>query len=510
MNPPQTAQQEPEPSAHSRWAGHKPLSHAEIRRIVFGIMLAMFLGALDQTIVATALPTIGRRFGEVENLSWIVTAYLLTSTAVTPLYGKLSDMYGRRKIMLVGIGVFMAGSLACAGAQSMLMLILGRAVQGLGAGGLLPLAQTIVGDIVLPKERGRYQAYLSLMWMSAAILGPVLGGGLSEYLHWSLIFWINIPLGLLAFIMSDKTLKRLPRNDRPHKLDVIGSMLMMAASVALLLGLTSGGVSYPWMSAPVLGLFALSVALWICFILRLRAAPEPFLPLNILANKVARMGTLLSACNVSSMIGLTIFVPLYFESVMGLSSSASGLALIPLMVVSNLGAVFSGRSLAWVRHYKRLPMAGLTISIASLASLAWNPLQTLPVVLLHLAAVGIGIGTVYPVATVAVQNAVPRHQLGIATGSLNFFRSLLSAVIVAILGAILLGGMNLKGGEAGLSVDSLRASAGGMELAALFRWVFATTAAVLSAALLWLILLEERPLPGRADIPPGGGAPAAE
>ncbi len=509
MNTPQTAQ-EPEPSAHSRWAGHQPLSHTEIRRIVFGIMLAMFLGALDQTIVATALPTIGRRFGEVENLSWIVTAYLLTSTAVTPLYGKLSDMYGRRKIMLVGIGVFMAGSLACAGAQNMLMLILGRAVQGLGAGGLLPLAQTIVGDIVLPKERGRYQAYLSLMWMSAAILGPVLGGTLSEYLHWSLIFWINIPLGLVAFILSDNALKRLPQPERKHKLDVIGSALMMAAAVAMLLGLTSGGVRYPWLSAPVLGLFTLSAGLWICFILRLRAAPEPFLPLNILANKVARMGTLLSACNVSSMIGLTIFVPLYFESVMGLSSSASGVALIPLMVVSNLGAVFSGRSLAWVTHYKRVPMAGLTISIISLILLAWHPNQSLTIVILHLAAVGIGIGTVYPVATVVVQNAVPRHQLGIATGSLNFFRSLLSAVIVAILGAILLGGMNLKGGEAGLSVDSLRASAGGMELAALFRWVFATTAAVLSAGLLWLVLLEERPLPGRDDIPPGAGAPGAE
>jgi len=501
------------PDTHSRWAGHQPLSHVEIRKIVFGIMLAMFLGALDQTIVATALPTIGRRFGEIENLSWIVTAYLLTSTAVTPLYGKLSDMYGRRAMLLIGIGVFMAGSLACAMAPDMLTLILGRAVQGLGAGGLLPLAQTIVGDIVLPKERGRYQAYLSLMWMSAAILGPVLGGGLSEYLHWSLIFWINIPLGLLAFLMSNKTLKRLPQLARPHKLDVLGSALMMAAAVAMLLGLTSGGVRYAWISAPVLGLFALSGVLWVLFVLRLTRAPEPFLPLSILSNQVVRMGTLLSACNVSSMIGLTIFVPLYFESVMGLSSSLSGLALIPLLVVSNLGAVFSGRALGWVHHYKRVPMVGLTISLAALVSLAWQPYQPLPLVLLHLGAVGIGIGTVYPVATVAVQNAVPRQELGIATGSLNFFRSLLSAVIVAVLGAILLGGINLKGGDAGLSVETLRASAGGAELALLFRWVFAATAAVLAAALFWLILMEERPLPGRADIPAATtapGAPAAE
>ncbi len=500
------------PHAHDRWAGHEPLSHAEIRKIVFGIMLAMFLGALDQTIVATALPTIGRRFGEIENLSWVVTAYLLTSTAVTPLYGKLSDMYGRRAMLLIGIGVFMAGSVVCALAQDMLTLILARGMQGLGAGGLLPLAQTIVGDIVLPKERGRYQAYMSLMWMSAAILGPLLGGFLSEYFHWSLIFWINIPLGLLAFAISNQTLKRLPRQERPHKLDVLGSVLMMTAAVSLLLALTSGGVRYPWMSAPVLGLFAASAALWVLFVVRLRAAAEPFLPLNILSNKVVRWGTLLSACNVSSMIGLTIFMPLYFEAVMGLSSSLSGMALIPLMVVSNIGAVVSGRALGWVHHYKRVPMVGLTISVAALVSLAWNPYQPLWMVLMHLGAVGAGIGTVYPVATVAVQNAVPRHQLGIATGSFNFFRSLLSAVIVALLGAILLGGINLKGGEIGLSVETLKASAGGMELALLFRWVFAANAVVLGTALFALLLMEERPLPGRGDIPAttvGPGAPAA-
>jgi EmrB/QacA subfamily drug resistance transporter len=497
-------------SAHKHWAGHKPLSHVEIRRIVFGIMLAMFLGALDQTIVATALPTIGRRFGEIENLSWIVTAYLLTSTAVTPLYGKLSDMHGRRTMMLIGIGVFILGSVACALAQNMLMLIVARAVQGLGAGGLLPLAQTIVGDIVVPRERGRYQAYMSLMWMSAAILGPVLGGALSEYLHWSLIFWINIPLGLLAFWLSDRTLKRLPRHDRPHKLDVLGSVLMMTAAVTMLLAITSGGVRYPWLSAPILGLFALSTVLWLLFTLRLRTAPEPFLPLDILSNQVVRMGTLLSAGNVACMIGLTIFLPLYFEAVMGLSASASGAALIPLMVVSNLGAIFAGRSLSWIHHYKRVPMVGLTISIIGLLSLTWHPYQPLPLVLLHLAAVGVGIGTVYPVATVAVQNAVPRHQLGITTGSFNFFRSLLASVIVALLGVILLGGINLKGREVGLSVETLKASGGGTELALLFRWVFATVAAVLGTSLLALILMEERPLPGRAEIDAAtAGAPSS-
>jgi EmrB/QacA subfamily drug resistance transporter len=516
MTPPKTHSDKPKikrppAAAHARWAGHTPLSHAEIRRIVFGIMLAMFLGALDQTIVATALPTIGRGFGAFENLSWIVTAYLLTSTAVTPLYGKLSDMYGRRAMMLIAIAVFMAGSLAAALSTNMLMLILARGVQGLGAGGLLPLAQTIVGDIVLPKERGRYQAYMGIMWMTAAIAGPVFGGFMAEYFHWSVIFWINIPLGLLAFWMSNAVLKRLPSVARPHKLDIIGSLLMMAAAVSMLLALTSGGVRFPWISAPVLGLLALSGGLWVAFIWRLRTAPEPFLPLAILSNQVVRTGTLLSACNISSMIGLTIFIPMYFELVMGLSSSLSGMALIPLMVVSNMGAVFSGRGLAWFQHYKRVPMVGLSISVIALISLAINPYQSLTMVLIHLGAVGAGIGTVYPVATVAVQNAVPRHQLGIATGTMNFFRALLSSIIVAVFGAIILGGINLKSG--GLAVDALQATGGGAEVALVFRWVFAATAVILAWALFWLILMEERPLPGRADIPVAASAspsPAAE
>jgi MFS family permease len=247
----------------------------------------------------------------------------------------------------------------------------------------------------------------------------------------------------------------------------------------------------------------------VVFVLRLRTAPEPFLPLSILSNQVVRTGTVLSAGNMSTMIGLTIFIPLYFESVMGLSSSLSGLALIPLMVLSNIGAIFAGRSLGWVQHYKRIPMAGLLISVLALVSLAWQPYQSLPLVLAHLAAVGVGIGTVYPVATVAVQNAVPRHQLGIATGTLNFFRALLASILVAVLGAIVLGGVNLKSGGGSLTMEALRATAGGAEVALIFRWVFAVCALMLGTALAALILMEERPLPGRADIPAAATAPGA-
>jgi MFS family permease len=300
--------------------------------------------------------------------------------------------------------------------------------------------------------------------------------------------------------MANAVLKNLPSVTRPHKLDVIGSLLMMTAAVALLLALTSGGVRFPWSSAPIIGLLAVSALLWLLFVARLRTAPEPFLPLSILSNQVVRTGTLLSSFNISCLIGLTIFVPLYFDLVMGLSSTLSGLALIPLMVASNFGALAAGRGLGYFQHYKRVPMVGLTISVLALISLTIDPHQSLTSVLIHLGAVGIGIGTVYPVATVAVQNAVPRHQLGIATGTMNFFRALLSAIIVAGLGAIILGGINLKSGG-GQIATVLHASGGSAEIALVFRWVFAACGLVLATALFWLILMEERPLPGRADIP---------
>ena len=214
-----------------------------------GIMVAMFLGALDQTIVATALPTIGRHFGSLDELSWVVTAYLLTGTASTPLYGKLSDIHGRRAMMLTAIGIFIAGSLACALAPSMTALVWARALQGLGGGGLMALAQTIIADIVSPRERGRYQGYIGAVFAASSIGGPVLGGFLTEHLDWSLIFWINLPLGLIALGMTSNVLKRLPFHPRKHRLDVIGAGLMVAASVALLLALSWGGRRYDWIVA---------------------------------------------------------------------------------------------------------------------------------------------------------------------------------------------------------------------------------------------------------------------
>jgi len=493
---PETKMPEPRPGPQpGRWV----LSHGEIRTIVFGLMLAMFLAALNQTIVATALPTIGRDFRDFELLPWIVTAYLLSSTVVAPLYGKLSDIYGRRAMMLASIGIFVAGSAACAAAHDMIMLILGRGLQGIGGGGILPLAQAILADAVAPRERGRYQAYMGSVWVTAGLGGPVVGGILTEHFHWSIIFWFNVPLGLVAATMAHRSLKGLPRHDRKHKLDLLGAGLMAASAIPLLLALTWGGSRYPWLSAPIAALVLAAAVLSFLFIWRLMKASEPFLPLPVLANPVMRMGTVCTSFSQGVVIGLTIFLPLYYEVVHKFTASDSGLALIPIVVMSTPGSILAGRAMMFLNHYKRVPIVGLSCSIAALSVLVWNP-ATPPIwVAAVLSVVAFGIGTTYPVGTVSIQNAVSRYQVGAAMGAMNFFRGLTAAFIVAIMGAILLATLGVapeRGGHVTV-MTATAANALGVNLAHVFRGVFAFGVLCLIASLVALIRMEERPLRGR-------------
>ena len=485
----------------------RALSHPEIKKIVLGIMLTMFLGALDQTIVATALPTIGRHFNNLDDLAWVVTAYLITGTASTPLYGKLSDVYGRRVIMLTAIGIFIAGSIACALAPSMTALVVARGLQGLGGGGLMALAQTIIADIVSPRERGRYQGYIGAVFAVSSVGGPVLGGFLTEHLDWSLIFWINLPLGLVALGMTSNVLKLVPFHARQHRLDLIGAGLMMTAAVALLLALSWGGRRFEWISVGIGSLLLASGVLWGLFAWRLVKAEEPFLPLAVLGNPVVRCAALAGACNMGTLVGMTIFVPLYFEVVLHLSASESGVGLIPLMGATVVSSTLTGRAMMHAEHYKRMPLIGLTVAILALGPLAiWPSTMPLPLVLLLMTIVGVGIGTVFPVSTVALQNAVARSQMGIATGAANFFRALFSALVVAILGAIVLGGL---GGGAGMSVDMLARAASAHELAYAFRFVFLACALVLAFGMAFLIAMEEKPLKGPTPPSEGAIAPTA-
>ena len=332
-------------------------------------MLAMFLGALDQTIVATALPTIGRHFNNLGDLAWVVTAYLLDrdrgdaalrQTVRHPRPARLDadrHRHFRRRLahLRAGAGHERAGA--------------GRAVQGLGGGGLMALAQTIIADIVCPRERGRYQGYIGAVFATSSVGGPVLGGFLTEHLDWSLIFWINLPLGLAALGMTSNVLKRVPFHPRKHQLDVLGACLMMAAAVALLLALSWGGRKFDWISPQFGALLLTSAILWGLFAWRLVATQEPFLPLAVLGNPVVRCAALAGACNMSVLVGMTIFVPLYFEVVLHLSAGQSGLALIPLMGATVASSTITGRLMMHVVHYKRMPLVGLLVSLLALAAL---------------------------------------------------------------------------------------------------------------------------------------------
>ena len=480
------------------------LDHAAIRSIILGILLAMFLAALDQTIVATALPTIGRELRDFEHLSWVVTAYLLAGTAVTPLYGKLSDIHGRRAVMLVAIGIFVLGSLACALAPSMLVLILGRALQGLGGGGLISLAQTIIADIVAPKERPRYMGLIASVFAASSILGPVLGGILAEYWHWSMIFWINLPLGAAAWWMTFASLRRLPRHERRHRIDVLGAVLIVAATIAFMLALNWGGTRYPWLS-PQVGLLLLAAAMMAgLFALRLVTAAEPLLPVEVLLNPVVGMAIVSASFAMGTFIGLSIVVPLYVQMVLGLSASGAGLALIPFAAGVMAGATLAGRMMMHLRHYKRPALLGLLVAIAGLLvlALAAGALNVLAVELLT-AVIGVGVGTILPVTTIAAQNAVELHELGTATGVLNFFRSLGGAIAVALFGAILLSGLGVEAG--GLELLAAVGAGHGPQAAPVFGRVFATAALGLALGGLALLRMAERPL--RATVGPTHVAP---
>ena len=471
----------------------------EIRRIILGVMLAMLLGALDQTIVATALPSIGAAFGDFANLAWVVTAYLIACTVVTPLYGKLSDIHGRRVMLLTAVAVFSIASVGCALAPSLLALVVARFVQGLGGGGLISLAQTIIADVVPPRERGRYQAQVAGVFGAASIAGPVLGGVLAQHFDWSLIFWINLPLGLAAFLMTQRALRRLPRHERRHRMDYSGAALMMLASIALLLALGWGGVRYAWSSAPILGLLAAAGALSALFVWRMARAEEPFLPLGLLTDPVVGRGIAAAFAAVGAMVGLSIYVPLYFETARGLSATGSGLALIPLMGGVVCGAMISGQSMPRMVRYKRPALAGTGLAALLLLALAALP-AALPLwaVGVLFALVGMGIGTVLPVCTVSIQNAVPPHRMGTVTGVMTFFRQLGGALAVAVLGAVLVAAI---GADKVMDADALARMAAAPLIGDAFRLVFATVAAMLVATFAGLLTMPERPLRGAVHLP---------
>jgi MFS family permease len=318
------------------------LTHRQTLLIVLGVLLPTFMGSLDQTILATALPTIGRDFDDMHSLPWLITAYLLASTAIIPLYGKLADIHGRRFTLRIALLTYMAGSLVCALAPSMLVLIFGRVLHGLGGGGLSSMGMIVLADLVSPKERGRYYGYFAATYTTAGGCGPLLGGLIADHLHWSVIFWINIPMGLAALAITTSLLRRLPRYERPHLLDIVGAALIVIASVSFMLALNLAGVRYPWTSPPILALFAVALIMGALFVLRLLTAPEPLIPVSILKNPIVCCAIVANAFGWGSIIGLNVFLPMYLQGVMGLSATQAGLSLMVLMVALNTSAGLAG------------------------------------------------------------------------------------------------------------------------------------------------------------------------
>ncbi len=469
------------------------LTHAETRLVILGVLLPVFMGSLDQTILASALPTIGRGFGDLRSLPWLITVYLIASTAVTPLYGKISDIHGRRFTVNIAIVIYMAGSLVCALAPNMGVLILGRVLHGLGGGGLSSMGMVVLGDLAAPKDRGKYYAYFSATYTTAGACGPALGGFFAEYLHWSVIFWCNIGYGTLALTLTNTLLRRLPRHERPHRLDFLGAVLIMAASVTFMLALNLGGTRYAWTSPELLALAAVALLLGVCFVLRLATAPEPLIPIAILANPVAFCTIAMNAFGWGSIIGLNIFLPMFLQVVLGMSAANAGLSLVVLMATLNMSGGLSGQLLGRVKHYKLLPMAGLLLAIASVVVLGLQAGTLDPWTFqILLALIGIGFGPMPPLTAVALQNVVAPHQFGTAIGTMNFSRSLTGTILVAVFGAIVLGG---TAGDPAILAQL--ASAPGVvppEIAAGFTRVFFTAAACMTVAFVALVLLEERPL----------------
>jgi len=475
-----------------------PLAKDEVRTIVISLMLTMFLAALDQTIVATALPTIGRQFNDVSNLSWVITAYLLASTAVAPVFGTLSDIYGRRVMIIVSLSLFVAGSILCAVAPNMPVLILGRGLQGLGGGGIMPVVQTVISDVVSPRERGQYQAYFSSVWLAGGILGPVVGGVFAEHLHWSMIFWINLPLSLGALALLLPKMKRIPVYHRRRKVDWLGGILLMASAVVFMLVLSWGGNRYLWLSPVIMAMIGASAALVFAFIWHARHAEEPFLPLSLLGGTVVPYATAAGGCALGAIVGLTVQLPLYYDVVYRLSASEAGLALIPLAAVSTCGAAIAGRTMARARRYKRVAIAGtLSATVCGLAL----ALTTLPLwgLLVLLSLFALGLGTAFPVSVVSLQNSVARPQIGTVTGAMNFFRALIASFTVAAFTAILLMALGADTSLVGHrgSMNAISAA----DMIAAFRYVFGAAAALMAGAMMCLIVMEERPLAGPATPP---------
>ncbi len=478
-----------------------------------GLMMVLLLAALDQTIVATALPTIVGDLGGLERISWVTSAYLLAQTAVTPLYGKLGDQLGRKRVLQSAIVLFLAGSALCGLAQTMTELIAFRAVQGLGAGGLIVLVQASVGDIVPPRERGRYQGLFGAVFGFAAVAGPLLGGLIVDHLSWRWIFFVNLPIGALALVVIAATLPDAQTRSRPV-IDYLGAGVLAAALSSLVLVASLGGTTWAWGSPQVLLVSLAGVALLVAFVFVERRAREPVLPLALLRDEVFRVATLLSLIVGFALFGSVTFLPLFFQTVFNASPTSAGLRLIPLMLGIVTASFISGRRITTTGRYRRFPIAGTVLMTIGLFGLSQIGLHTSSLAIDGaLLVLGLGLGLTMQVLVLAVQNAVGYEMLGAGTSGVTLargiggsfgaaifgtifasrLRSELHGIITGPLGAQVAGGGRLTGAQVQGLPPVVRAAYESAYVNALHP-VFVVAAAVAAVGFLLSLRLRERPL----------------
>lgn len=421
------------------------ISARQIGAIYLALMTMLALSGLDQSIVATALPTIGSDLGGMAHLSWVVTGYALASTAVMPLYGKLSDQYGRKPLIYFAVITFLLGSALCGLAQDMYQLIAFRVVQGIGAGGFLPLAQIVIGDFVPPAERGRRQGSIAAIFAVTTLVGPVLGGFLTDLLSWHWIFFINMPVGALALWLIARAMPAHTRISQ-HKIDYLGSALLVGSVTAALLVLTLGGSQWPW-DSPQTTYLSLGAGVMLAWLLvHVHRVPEPVLPPDLFHHRVFNIGSTVLALAFMGMMGVSVFLPMLFQMVMHIGPAESGLLTMPLMIGMVSSSIVNGRLMGKPGFdFKRMQVLGLGLALLAMGALAWGVREALGLVLIEpaLFALGAGLGLVSPNMTIMVQQSLPGARSGVGTAMLGFFRSLGGLVGVAGSGAIL--AQHLKG-----------------------------------------------------------------
>jgi len=436
------------------------LTHRQVLTVLSGLLLGMFLAALDQTIVSTAMRTIADRLDGQTAQAWVTTSYLIASTITTPLYGKLSDQYGRKPFYLFAITVFIVGSMLCGTAQSIYELAAYRAVQGIGAGGLMSLAFAIVGDLVSPRERGRYQGWFMAVFGISSVLGPVIGGAFAGQMTilgidgWRWIFYINVPIGLLALAVVLKTL-HLPARTSEHRIDFLGAGLLTSAVVPLLL-VAEKGRDWGWGSALTLGLLVLSVVSLAGFVAwERRMGPEAILPLRMFSSSIFSLTSVTALLIGAGMFGGIVILPLYLQIVRGASPTAAGLQLIPLMAGIIVTSAASGKAMSRTGRYKPFPIVGVAFMFIALMLMSTLGVDTpLPLTMSYMVLMGMGLGLSMQTLVISVQNAMPPRDMGVATSSVTFFRSMGgtfgAAVSLAVLFGSLIGNIQERAAAAGL------------------------------------------------------------